>query len=378
MLNISLEHYVYVLYILLIGAASTCIYVIYSLKGSDLPVNSIKLFQAYFIIGIIGWIFLAIKDLTDSPLDLSLSATSYIFASFILFLAVAECTRKKIMTWLITVANLVVIIFCWLATEDRSILIILSIYALLIYPPVFLISVKRAIKHENIGNGIIAFAIFVTLAAATLQLSEIIYNNNLDFAYSIIMSAAAVGFVMVGIGFLTSILINEHQLLTSLALKDPLTGLLNRRGLDYELRVVLAAAKRNQSCISVIVIDIDFFKNINDTYGHDGGDAVLQEIAKTLLDSLRESDVCCRLGGEEFVLILPDTHIKPATDIAERIRQTIENTTINWNEKEISLTSSFGVSSDCENINIDQSIKNADKALYLAKAEGRNCVRQAL
>ena len=377
MLDITLELYAYALYILLTGAAGTCILVIYSLRGSDLPVNSIKLFQFYFVVGIFGWITLAIIDLTDQNISLSLAASSYIVASFILFIAVVECARNWTVTYLIAFANLMAIFFCWIVVNDEQLMMTISIYSLLTYPVIFFVSLKRAIKLGNIGNAIIAFAAFIVIAAAPLQILKLVFFSDVNSAYSFVMIASAVGFVLVGIGFLTSILINEHKLLTTMALRDPLTSLLNRRGLDYELRVVLAAAKRNQSCISVIVIDIDFFKNINDTYGHDGGDAVLQKIAKILLDSLRESDVCCRLGGEEFVLVLPDTHIKPAADIAERIRETIENASINWNEKVISLTSSFGVSSDCENIDIDRSIKDADKALYLAKAEGRNCVRQA-
>ena len=377
MLEITLELYAYALYTLLIGAASTCIFVIYSLRGNDLPVKSIKIFQIYFIIGIIGWTVLAIKDLTNSTIELPLAATFYIVASFILFIAVVECIKNTVLTAALAMAHLIAMLICWLAPDEKMLLLILSIYILLVYPVIFLVSVKRALKMDNTGNAIIAFAAFIVIAAAPLVIQRIVIYNDINFAYSTVMITSAVGFVMIGIGFLTSILINEHKLLTSLALNDPLTGLLNRRGLDFELRTVLAAAKRKQTSISIIAIDIDHFKKINDKYGHDGGDLVLQNIADTLSSCPRESDVCSRLGGEEFVIVLPETYIHDALNIAERIRQLIEKSVITTGEHTIRLTASFGVSSDNTGIDIDRLLKDADKALYKAKVEGRNCVRQA-
>ena len=377
MLTPGSELYIYALYTLLIASASTCVFVIYTLRGNNLPINSIKLFLSYFVIGIFGWGAQAYHDLFSTDINFSLSASFYVIASFILFVAVVECARNWKMTWFIALTHLIFIIFFWSLSNEQSLFLSISVYTLLIYPVIFVISLLRAIKNKNIGNAIIALACFISFSAAPLQIQQILFYNDINFTYSSIMILAAVGFVMVGIGFLTSLLINEHQFLTSMAIKDPLTGLLNRRGLDFECRIILASAKRSHSSMSVIAIDIDFFKKINDTYGHDGGDLALQNIAQILSSCPRESDVCCRLGGEEFVIVLPETEINDALLTAERIRAIIEQSTISSGENEIKLTASFGVACENTDIDIDRLLKDADKALYKAKEEGRNCVRQS-
>lgn len=125
------------------------------------------------------------------------------------------------------------------------------------------------------------------------------------------------------------------------------------------------------------VIDIDFFKKINDEFGHSGGDLALQGISDILSKYPRDSDVRCRLGDEEFIFVLPETELTDALNIAERIRQLIEETKIACGENNIKLTASFGIATGKTDINIDSLLKDAEKALYKAKTEGRNCVRQA-
>jgi diguanylate cyclase (GGDEF)-like protein len=124
--------------------------------------------------------------------------------------------------------------------------------------------------------------------------------------------------------------------------------------------------------------DVDHFKKINDTYGHNFGDQILKMISVKLSSNLREKDKVARWGGEEFVLVLPETSIKQATDIANRIRVSIEQTQIDTpdgNEK-ISVTISFGIAiSALNDQKIDLIIDQADMALYQAKSNGRNCVR---
>lgn len=378
MLDITHELYVYALYILLISAASTCVFVIFNLRSPTQKKRSIKLYQLYFILGLLGWLVLAIKDLSLVDFSLSLSATSYIITSYVLFLAIIPSARNLKIGGFVAVLHMLFLAASWLATDDINLVLTISVYILLAYSAIFLAATHSAIQTSNLGTGIIAFATLLVALAAPIQIQKIVFDSDVNLAYSIVLITSNVGFVLVGIGFLTSLLIDENKLLSLQALKDPLTGLLNRRGLDYECRAVVAASKRNQSDISVIALDIDYFKSINDRYGHDGGDKVLVELANIISSCPRDSDICCRLGGEEFVIVLPDTSAENSMMIAERIRRLIEDTEIVSGTENIKLTSSFGVASENSDIDIDRLLKAADKALYQAKSEGRNCVKQAV
>jgi len=351
--------------------------IIQSLKGSDLPIASIKLFQLYFILGVIGWLLGAYERLNSIPYDLSRGASFYLICNFILFIAIIECTRKWKTTWIISFIHLLLILFSLVAKEESVILTVITVYILLLFPPMFYVSIRRAIKNMNIGNAIIAVAVLISILSTPALLNYLLLEGLPDKAFSILYIASTVGYILIGIGFLTSILINEHRLLSSMALKDPLTGLYNRRGMDYALSVVLATAKRNHSLLSVIAIDIDFFKKINDTFGHDGGDEVLKSIASILLNTQRETDVCCRLGGEEFIVAMAGTSQQDTLIIAERLRNLFETTPIQFDQQIIQLTASFGVACSSDG-NFDGLLKEADKALYQAKSEGRNRVCEAL
>ena len=151
---------------------------------------------------------------------------------------------------------------------------------------------------------------------------------------------------------------------------DPLTGLLNRRGFEDRYVQALSSAKRRTSALSVLMVDIDHFKRVNDTYGHDVGDTVLKSLASLLIRRLRDSDTVARLGGEEFVVLLPDTGAKDALVLARQLVQVIDETHI---EPIGRLTISCGVAQVRERSDTAQSVLNrADSALYRAKNAGRN------
>ncbi|MEN2985181.1 MAG: GGDEF domain-containing protein [Thermodesulfovibrionaceae bacterium] len=152
--------------------------------------------------------------------------------------------------------------------------------------------------------------------------------------------------------------------------KDPLTGILNRRGFEKMLKKQISFALRHKLPLSVVMIDIDYFKKINDTYGHETGDKVLKIFAKTLEKSIRQEDIVGRFGGEEFVIAFPNTKIEQALSAAERIRQKIEKMkikAINGN-----ITASFGITELLLADDEERILKRADEALYEAKRGGRN------
>ena len=169
-------------------------------------------------------------------------------------------------------------------------------------------------------------------------------------------------------------LIEKLKLLSS---TDPMTKLYNRRYFNKISEHTFETAKRDKKDISIIMLDIDKFKNINDTYGHQVGDNAIIKLAEILLDNQRKSDITCRYGGEEFVLLLPNTSNTGATILANKIRACVEENIIKLNTKdELRFTVSIGVSQvDINNeINIESSLKRADDALYNAKCSGRNRV----
>ncbi len=162
-----------------------------------------------------------------------------------------------------------------------------------------------------------------------------------------------------------------------LAVTDPLTGLNNRRYLDNHLNVLFNRSMARGRPLSVLITDIDRFKQVNDTYGHDGGDQVLKEFATRVRSTVRGADLACRYGGEEFVVVMPDTSPEVAAAVAERLRAAIESTPflLKSSGETLNITASFGISSRISSvITPDQLMKQADIALYQAKNTGRNRV----
>ena len=166
-----------------------------------------------------------------------------------------------------------------------------------------------------------------------------------------------------------------NRRLQEMALTDSLTGFPNRRYAMERMQQEWAAGTRNQRQLSVMVIDVDEFKTINDTYGHDVGDKVLQQVAAALKAGLRGQDVVCRTGGDEFLVISPDTSLEAALACAERMRQSVRATQFTAGPLKLQGSISVGAAvRDASMANIDALIKLADQGVYVAKQRGRNHV----
>jgi diguanylate cyclase (GGDEF)-like protein/PAS domain S-box-containing protein len=163
--------------------------------------------------------------------------------------------------------------------------------------------------------------------------------------------------------------------LAEMAIRDGLTGLFNRRYLDETLEREIARARREGYPLSLVMIDVDRFKEINDTYGHQAGDEVLRALASQLHAQVRAEDVPCRYGGEEFLILLPGMPLAAATERAEAWRAEFSGHVVRFGNFELRNTASFGVASYPEHgKNPDELTRCADQALYRAKGEGRNRV----
>lgn len=166
---------------------------------------------------------------------------------------------------------------------------------------------------------------------------------------------------------------SDYEKLKYQANYDFLTGILNRNAIYNILKKELSRAKRIESFVSIVMIDLDHFKSINDIHGHQTGDTVLKESANVIKESLRQYDEVGRYGGEEFLVVLPNTNHNNALIIAERIRDSINNHPILIDNKTLSISASLGVSVINNNYDkLDEFINTSDKALYNAKKNGRN------
>jgi two-component system cell cycle response regulator len=183
---------------------------------------------------------------------------------------------------------------------------------------------------------------------------------------------AVLRFTLMGAGEMAAL-----QRVFEAALRDGLTGVYNRKHLEERLDAEIAAALRSNGALSVVMVDVDFFKRVNDTFGHPGGDEVLRRTAAALERTLRAGDMLARYGGEEFTVVARGADLAQASELAERVRQTVEGTEIALGPTSIRVTVSLGVASlACTGDRRDKVtlMAVADRRLYLAKQGGRNRV----
>jgi len=206
-------------------------------------------------------------------------------------------------------------------------------------------------QPEAFWVGVAACCMFISCIFTSLILQKTL-NGNLELAYDLVLAKKAA---------------------EQIASTDALTGLNNRRAFFEKAGTLLDYCRTETLPISVIMLDIDFFKKINDQFGHAVGDKALQHVANLLQRNLRASDISCRFGGEEFAILLPNTGDEEAKATAEKMRQLIESSpAIMHGNQHLNITASFGISDAGENM--DDLLNHADEAMYKAKNNGRNMV----
>ncbi len=166
--------------------------------------------------------------------------------------------------------------------------------------------------------------------------------------------------------------VQEREKYRELSEIDTLTKAHNRRAFEEAVEFLISNYKNKTGAFSIIMFDIDDFKKINDTYGHDAGDITLKKISEIVLNNIRQEDIFCRIGGEEFVLILKSVNIFDAFSVAEKLRKLIENTPIHYDNFSINITCSFGIAEFDKSDTKKSLFKKADLALYVSKTSGKN------
>jgi diguanylate cyclase len=242
-------------------------------------------------------------------------------------------------------------------------------YYLLTIPGVAYLLFDHGKKYPPIFLSVIGFMMFIAcetvfIPGLRLDIPEAGYR---------IMYLVNTFLVCAGIFIIIQFYSSEQR---KLVIFDYLTGLYNRRYIMMQAGFLLSLCKRNNHAISFIMADIDHFKSVNDSYGHQAGDHVLKQVAELLVRNVRECDLVARYGGEEFLLVLPELDSVKATALAERIRSTIAESRFEYDGNTVSITVSLGISTDqtSPDTTIDRLISQSDSALYEAKRGGRNRV----
>lgn len=201
-------------------------------------------------------------------------------------------------------------------------------------------------------------------------------QTNYDHVASVLlMTALPSSFVAMGVFSVLLLAADMAEELKAHSIMDMLTSTLNRRGIEEAIRPAFAQARRYSQPLAVVITDIDLFKTINDDYGHVTGDNALSMFARTLKDQLRAEDIIGRMGGEEFIIVLPNTDLENAGILIERLRHVVASTLISTNEYKFNMTASFGLTLvKDDDGSMEDAIHRADAALYRAKDLGRNRV----
>lgn len=271
----------------------------------------------------------------------------------------------------------------YVGPEYNFMILLITAVTIIFYFVLFIEGFKRPIVFSAF-IAIVYYILYMGLKVYYINSSALYVNYRNADSYIAFFSNFNITVAFIGIaffnvllaieyGYVKNKLVSENSKLDNFATFDPLTNLLNRRSTDEKLKMLFDLHYHDEDAFSIIMCDIDKFKSVNDTYGHDAGDYVLKEVALILKDTVRDGDTVSRWGGEEFLIIVNSNKANAAI-LAERIRAQVEAHTYTYKNLDLHITITLGVSSYHANSNIDALIKSADQKLYRGKENGRNQV----
>lgn len=354
--------------------AITCaqMLVVYVLAESSKPPAGLGLHTVYFMASLLGWIALTLELSADLQMAVNIPSMMLILTSYILFMAAGQragIARGRVVLGVICL----VACLCEFFLPPSQMFLVQGAVVTVFFAATGLIYGLRSMHQRNAGDAIITCSALMMALGMPVAMYYFAAGAPAR-GEAIALGVYSVAYALVAIGFLASVLIEYQQHLSSLTTLDPLTRLLNRRGLEEALLVSMAQAARRGSPTSAIMVDIDHFKQVNDSFGQETGDQLLRQVADILKRMSRSSDVVARTGGEEFLLVLPETELDSARLLAERIRLAIGERPLVVDSQRIGVTASLGVACIVGQLNLDDLSLEADRAMYLAKRGGRNRV----
>jgi diguanylate cyclase (GGDEF)-like protein len=350
--------------------------------------KGIKTLGYAFIVSCSGFLLIVLRNYIPDFLSIIMSNVLLVLSMGLIHLGLAvfyEFNVKPIkqLHFVMLISMLMSSLFFTFVENDTNIRIV--IISLILSIQCLFIMLSLLIAHQlnhhkaNLMMAIayLLFGIFFTLRVlVTISEKPLVDFMNAGLLHSLSIIVYQFIVIITSFGLVWVVGHKIQNRLKNEATHDPLTGVFNRRALEEILSVEHSRSLRNQSPLSVVMLDIDYFKHLNDRYGHSVGDQVLVLIAGILVKNTRDYDSVARFGGEEFIILLPSTQADKAKKVAEKLRAKIEQHNYSVeNKQKIEITASFGVTS-CDLaeeawLNV---LERCDKALYLAKESGRNKV----
>ncbi len=371
--QILANYWVYMYYGLIVSMTCAQILAVYVLTESTHPPAGLGGYTVYFIAALLCWIAISLQLDSGVELSIDFAAVATLITSYLLFFATSqrgETPRGRIILGVMCMAACLSVFFL----SPHQVFRVESMFVALFSLGVGALAFVRARKKGSLGDTLIVGAALVTLIGISVANYQVSNGGDLTLGHVIIYTAYSIAYALVVIGFSTSVLAEYQGHLLQLAVEDPLTRLFNRRGMAEALHVSLATAARQGLPTSALLVDIDHFQKINDNFGVETGDRVIQQTAEILNRMARASDVIARIGGEEYLLVLPDTTLDSAKILAERIRAAIDDNPLLIHRQSIHVTVSIGIACVDGQVNLEELTQNTEKAVYLAKRGGRNRV----
>lgn len=347
--------------------------VIYVLGDSSNPPAGLGMFTVYFMAAVLGWIAFTLQQVSDNIMAVDVPSVAVIISSYILFLAAGRRAQISRGRWTLGAACLIASLCSLLLPKSQMFVVQVSATAVF-FIAAGIVCAWRCVKFKNIGDGIIGFAALIMCASTPLVLYYQLVVDKGIIAQALAFGGYSVAYVLVAIGFLASVLIEYQSHLARLSTHDPLSRVFNRRGMGEALQLSLAAAHRRDLPTSAIMVDIDHFDQINNSFGLETGDNVIRTIAELLQKISRGTDVVARVAGKKFMLVLPETELKHAKLLADRIRGAVGERPLLVDEQRITVTVSVGVTASKGNVDLDELSQAANQAMNLARQGGHNQV----
>ncbi|WP_245884118.1 GGDEF domain-containing protein [Vibrio albus] len=343
------------------------------IREPDAPRKAKPFFVSFFLTSAIIILLLSVVPTFHSPLEHKIMDIFFILNIAVLSIGMAVRFQKYFIERVYYIFLFFYLIF---HMTGPYYLILPVIFGIINSIFIIWLILTRQPKPNRADFGLIV-TLLMWFSVLLFDLSNHISHDHQDFLSKLMLTNLifAPAFIFgVGIFLLASYMMDSNILLERLASKDELTDMLNRRALFEKITAQIDYLKRKNQPASIIIADIDYFKKINDSYGHDAGDEAIRHFSSIIKGVIRNYDISARYGGEEFIIFLPGVNTDTALTVAERIRSQCESNVLSYKENNIYFTASFGVSEFQFDKRPDVSINIADQALYTSKHTGRNRV----
>jgi len=350
--------------------------------------KGIKTLGYAFIISSTGFLLMGFRNYISDffsiiiPNVLIVYSMTMIHLCFVFFYELNSMRVKQLHFLMLMIVFIAVLAFTYIDNNTNLRIVIISFIVCIqcAYIMKTLLVAYKSNKHKANLMLVVSFLLFATFFAFRALIT--LFEKPLDdfMAAGLLHSLSIIVYqfivIIASFGLVWIVSHKVHNILRDQATHDPLTQVFNRRALEEIINVEHSRSLRNQSPLAVVMLDIDYFKRLNDRYGHSVGDQVLVSIASLLINNTRGYDSIARFGGEEFIILLPNTDVENARVIAEKLREKIASHDYQIKDnRAVEITASFGVTScDLSKESWLNVLDRCDRALYLAKESGRNKV----